>query len=38
VRVTGQAVYVARNIEAHSCNHCCSGKKQWVLHNLSVYL
>jgi hypothetical protein len=24
--VTGQAVYVWRNIGTHSCNHCCSGK------------
>jgi hypothetical protein len=24
--VTRQAMYVQRNIEARSCNHCCSGK------------
>jgi len=23
---TRQAMYVQRNIEAHSCNHCCNGK------------
>ena len=27
-----------RKIEAHSCNHCCSKKKQYVLHFLNVCL
>jgi hypothetical protein len=26
VNKTRQAMYVQRNIEAHSCNNCCSGK------------
>jgi hypothetical protein len=24
--ITRQAMYVKRNVEEHSCNHCCSGK------------
>ena len=27
ILVTRQAMYVKRNIEARSCNHCCSGKE-----------
>ena len=34
---TRQAMYVLCNTEARSCNHCFSGK-QWVLHNLSVWI
>ena len=27
---TRQAMYVKRNIEARSCNHCCSGKAKSI--------
>ena len=30
-----QQMYVKRNMDARSCNHCCNGKA--VSHNLSVY-
>ena len=33
--VASQARYIQRNIEAHSCNHCGSGKTV-VLHIMSV--
>ena len=33
---TRQAIYVYRNIEVRSCDHCCSGKA--VLHILRVCL
>ena len=26
-----QAMYVQRNTEARSCNHCCSGKKMYYI-------
>jgi len=35
---TRQAVYVLRNTEARSRNHCCHGKGNEVLHILSVCL
>jgi hypothetical protein len=28
--VTRQPMYVQRNIEARSCNHCCSGKTMGI--------
>ena len=33
---TRQAVYVERNIEARSCNHCCSGKAVSTIYTVSV--
>jgi hypothetical protein len=36
--VTGQAVYVWRNIEASSCNHCCSGKATSVTYAECVFV
>ena len=35
---TRQTVYGWRQIEARSCNHCCSGKSMYVLHILNVCL
>ena len=29
--LTRQATYVKRNIEAPSCNHCCSGKATSII-------
>ena len=32
-------MYIKRNNEAHSCNHCCSGKAMsTVLHILNVFV
>ena len=35
--VTRQAVYVWRNIEARSCNHCCSGKATSITYSECVF-
>ena len=31
-----QAVYVQRNTEARSCNHCCSGKERNITYSECV--
>jgi len=33
-----QALYVERNIEVRSCNHCCSGKAISVTYSESMYV
>ena len=35
---TGQAMYGKRNIEALSCNHCCSGKAISFTHSECVFV
>jgi len=37
-RITGQALYVERDIEALSCNHCCSGKAISITYSECVFL
>ena len=36
--LTRQAVYILHNIQAHSCNHFCSGKAINVTHPMSVFV
>jgi len=33
VVATRQAIYIYRNIEAHSCNHSCSGKAMSITYS-----
>ena len=35
---TRQAIYRKRNIEALSCNHCCSGKAISITHSECVFV
>jgi len=35
--VTRQKMYVWRNNEARSCNHCCSGKSRSITHFECVF-
>jgi hypothetical protein len=37
-KVTRQAKHVQRNIEARSCNHCCSGKAISITHSECVFV
>jgi hypothetical protein len=34
--ITTQAMYVQRNVEAGSCNHCCSGKSVSIIYSECV--
>ena len=31
-------MYVQRNTEARSCNHCCSGKEMIIIYSESVFV
>ena len=37
-RIKGLAMYVSRNIEAHSCIHCCSGKAANIKYSACVFV
>jgi hypothetical protein len=37
-KITTEPMYVKRNIEAHSSNHCCSGKVMIVTHCECVFV
>jgi len=35
---TSQARYLKRTMEAHLCNHCCSGKAIYITYSQCVYV
>jgi hypothetical protein len=38
VGITRQAIYVLRNIEVRSCNHCCCGKAISITYSKCVFV
>jgi hypothetical protein len=38
LQTTKQAMYVQRNIEARSCNHCCGGKAINITYSEYVFI
>jgi hypothetical protein len=36
--ITREAMYVQRNVEAHSCKHCCSGKAKSIIFSECVFV
>jgi len=36
--IKGLAMYVSRNIDAHSCNLCCSGKTASITYSECVFV